>query len=149
MKWIFLQALGIWILLAVVAIINGSLRNFTYGKFMTELTAHQVSTLTLIILFGTVYFLFFKLTRAEFSRLDLFLIGSIWLGMTILFEFVFGHFVMGNPWEKLLADYNIFKGRTWILIPLWTWFGPLLMGSIATGDITLFGLGINRIARVD
>lgn len=30
-----------------------------------------------------------------------FLIGLIWLCLTIFFEFGFGHYVIGNSWEKL------------------------------------------------
>jgi len=137
MKWLYAQALGIWVLLAVVAIINGTLRNYTYGKYTSELTAHQISCFTGLILFATVFYLFFRLTSAEFGRTDLILIGSIWLVMTILFEFVFGHYVVGHPWERLFADYNLLKGRLWILMLLWTWLGPLLMGTIASGDLVV------------
>ncbi len=43
-------------------------------------------------------------------------IGAIWLILTILFEFLFGHFVMSNSWSKLFADYNLLQGRVWVLI---------------------------------
>lgn len=144
MKWIYLQALGIWLLLAVVAIINGSVRNFTYGKYLPDLSAHQLSCLTGFLLFAVVYYLFFSLTKAEFGKLDLLLVGSIWLIMTILFEFGFGHYVVGHSWEKLFADYNLLKGRLWILMLLWTWMGPLVMGSLINGDLTLPFLSINK-----
>ncbi|OYT42845.1 hypothetical protein B6U90_07685 [Thermoplasmatales archaeon ex4484_6] len=148
MKTIYLQALGIWLLFAVVANINGIIRNLGYGPFMPELTAHQLSCLTGAVAFGTVMFLFFRLTKAEFSRMDLFLIGSMWLAMTICFEFLFGHYVIGHSWDRLLADYNLLKGRLWVLILLWTWLGPLIMGSLASGDLSLLGAGANRVTEV-
>lgn len=46
-----------WILLAVVAIINGVLRENTYGKSVSELAAHQVSTVTAIVFTGIVVWL--------------------------------------------------------------------------------------------
>jgi hypothetical protein len=144
MKWIYLQALGIWVLLAVVAIINGSLRNYTYGKYLSDLTAHQLSCLTGFVLFALVYYIFFKFTKAEYSKLDFFLIGSMWIVMTILFEFVFGHYVIGHSWEKLFADCNIFKGRLWILILLWTWLGPLIIGSVIKGYLNIPFLTVNK-----
>lgn len=148
MKRIYFLAIGIWLLLAVVANINGIARVYGYGRFMPELTAHQISCLTGGIAFAIVMYLFFRFTKAEFSRMDLFLIGSMWLAMTIAFEFLFGHYVIGHPWEKLLADYHLFQGRLWILILLWTWMGPLLMGSLASGDLSLLGIGIGKAAEV-
>jgi hypothetical protein len=48
MKEIYLQALGIWVLMVIFAIINGTLRNQVYGPKMAELFAHQLSTLIYI-----------------------------------------------------------------------------------------------------
>ena len=43
---------------------------------------------------------------------------------TIAFEFAFGHFVAGHSWSKLLSDYNIFKGRIWLLFLVWVMIMP-------------------------
>jgi hypothetical protein len=59
-------------------------------------------------------------------------IGGIWLLLTILFEFGFGHFIMGHPWEKLFFDYNIFAGRVWLLFILWTAVSPAVFFLILT-----------------
>ena len=48
------QYLFFWLILAVVAIINGVLRQATYGRHIPELAAHQVSTVTGILLTGAV-----------------------------------------------------------------------------------------------
>jgi len=53
-------------------------------------------------------------------------VGAGWVICTVLFEFVFGHYVMNHPWEKLLADYNVFRGRTWVLVLLAEFFSPVL-----------------------
>lgn len=37
-------------------------------------------------------------------------IGLMWLAMTVVFEFGFGHFIVGNPWSRLLHDYNVLYG---------------------------------------
>ena len=41
---------------------------------------------------------------------DLLGIGLLWLCLTLAFEFLFGHFVVGAAWERLAADYNLVKG---------------------------------------
>ena len=41
-----------WIPMILIAIANGALRELWYGKHIPELKAHQISTLTEILLFG-------------------------------------------------------------------------------------------------
>jgi hypothetical protein len=55
-----------------------------------------------------------------------FRIGLLWTALTLAFEFLAGHYLFGNSWESLAADYNIAKGRLWILVPLTTLIAPLL-----------------------
>jgi len=107
-----------WLALMVIAIVNGTLREFSYGKFISELAAHQLSTLTGIAFTGLFVWFLNRVWALE-SSAQAWTIGSIWLAITILFEFGFGHFVAGHPWSRLLADYNLFAGRVWILFLLW------------------------------
>jgi hypothetical protein len=44
------------------------------------------------------------------------IVSCFWVGLTVLFEFVFGHYVLGNSWDVLLADYRIWQGRLWSLV---------------------------------
>jgi len=107
-----------WLALMVIAIVNGALREFSYGKFISELAAHQLSTLTGIAFTGLFVWFLNRVWALE-SSAQAWTIGAIWLAITILFEFGFGHFVAGHPWSRLLADYNLFAGRVWILFLLW------------------------------
>jgi hypothetical protein len=112
-----------WVGLVVVAIINGAIREKGYKKYMSELRAHQVSTVTGIILFGIFIYILSLIWKIQ-SAGQAITIGLLWLALTIAFEFVFGHFVMKHPWSKLLNDYNILKGRLWLLILIWTTIAP-------------------------
>ena len=107
-----------WPALAVIAIINGSLRQFTYGKHMTELAAHQFSTFTGIVLTGAAVW---ALNRAWpiGSAKAAWTIGICWLLMTIAFEFGFGHYIADHSWSRLFADYNLLEGRVWSLFLAW------------------------------
>ena len=42
-------------------------------------------------------------------------IGLFWGGLTLAFEILFGRFVVGASWERLLSDYNVLEGG---LMPL-------------------------------
>ena len=97
-----------------IAIINAVVRNIIYGPYMSELTAHQISTVTGIILIYCYYLLLDRRWPID-SMKQAQTIGLSWVILTIIFEFVFGHYVMGNPWSRLLHDYNILEGRIWLL----------------------------------
>jgi hypothetical protein len=113
-----------------IAIINGSLRNYGYGPYMSELLAHQISSITAILLFATYFWLLNKRWTMTNTKQSL-QIGASWLILTILFEFVFGHYVMGHTWAHLLTDYNIFAGRLWSFVLLWTAIGPYVIYRMA------------------
>jgi len=114
-----------WFGLVILAIVNGAVRKKFYGHYMSELIAHQLSTLTAIFLFGIYIWCTMGIWKIDSGKQAL-IIGSIWLIITIIFEFLFGHYVIGNSWSKLLHDYNLFKGRVWVLVLIWTTFAPYL-----------------------
>ncbi len=116
--------MAFWIGLLVLAIINGAVREKVYGPAMSELSAHQLSTLIGLILFGTYIWILSGIYPMESSRQAI-AIGGTWLMMTVAFEFVFGHWVMEHPWQRLFHDYNIFKGRVWLLVLIWTAVAPV------------------------
>jgi len=47
-------------------------------------------------------------------------VGLTWTAMTLTFEFGFGRLVEGLSWSTMLADYDVTRGRIWVLVPLWT-----------------------------
>lgn len=128
MKKLYIKSLGVWLLLTFAAVINGFIRNFVYQKYVGELFGHQISTLIFIPILFLITWLFLNKSKENYSKKDLYIIGVIWLAITVLFEFVFGHYVFGNSWEKLLTDYNFFKGRIWILALASILFAPVLVG---------------------
>lgn len=112
-----------WLILLVAAIINGTIREAVYKNRLGELHAHQVSTLTGFILFGLIIWGLSRLWPLQSAK-QAWTVGFIWLALTLTFEFLFGHFVAGHPWSKLLHDYNIIEGRVWPLILIWVTIAP-------------------------
>jgi len=113
-----------WFPMLLLAVLNGALRDLGYKKHVGDLTAHQISTVTLIILFA--FYIGYIIHRfPPSSSIQAILIGTIWVVLTLSFEFSFGRY-RGNSWSALFADYNILKGRIWILIPLWILIAPYL-----------------------
>ena len=122
----FAKYLLVWLLLAVIAIANGVIRQATYGRLLPELAAHQVSTVTAIAASGFAVWLVNR-TWPIASSAEAWTIGSAWLVMTVLFEFGFGHYVAGHSWTNLLADYNLMEGRLWPLFLAWVLVLPVVV----------------------
>jgi hypothetical protein len=120
----------VWFLLAIVAIANGVVRQTTYGKTVSDLAAHQISTVTAVLATGAMVWFVHRVWAIE-SASQAWSIGLLWLIMTIAFEFGFGHYVAGHSWATLLADYNLLNGRLWSLFLLWMAIMPFVVFRFA------------------
>jgi len=114
-----------WFAMLVVAMINGALRDLTYGKHLSELQANQLSCLSGSILLGVVMYLFVRRWPSASAR-EAWYIGLFWMSLTMAFEFLFFHYVGGHSWAELLANYDVMNGRLWPLILLWMAVAPYL-----------------------
>lgn len=114
-----------WLPLVVIAIVNGALREGLYGRYLSELQAHQASTVAGIFLFGIYIWALIHFWRPTSSKQAI-NIGIVWLGLTITFEFIFMHFVLDRSWSQLLHDYNILGGRVWVVVLIWVTVAPYI-----------------------
>jgi hypothetical protein len=112
-----------WFVLLAVAMFNGALREFSYGKYVSELAAHQLSCVIGILLFAVVIHQYVRRWPPASAR-EAWRIGLFWMALTVAFEFLFFHYVGGHSWEVLLANYDMSAGRLWPLILLWVAVAP-------------------------
>lgn len=126
MQGMYTKYLLVWLLLAVIAIGNGIVRQSTYASHVSDLAAHQISTVTAILATGGVVWIISHFWPIE-SSAQAWAIGLSWLLLTIAFEFGFGHYVAGHPWSRLLADYNLLAGRVWALFLIWIAVLPIVI----------------------
>jgi hypothetical protein len=117
--------LWLWLPMVLIAIANGVVRQAWYGRHLSELRAHQLSSLTALVLFGFTIRLSLRFFPPA-SAAQAWAIGVLWLALTVAFEFGFGHFVAGHSWSRLCQDYNLLAGRLWVLILLWLLVAPSL-----------------------
>lgn len=115
----------LWFPMIVIAILNGALRQGIYVTFLDNLAAHQLSVVSGILFFAIYIWIITRKWKIKSSKESI-QIGLIWLLMTIVFEFLFGHFVMGHSWEKLFYDYNILEGRLWMVVLIWITISPFI-----------------------
>lgn len=128
------RAILTWVLFIPIAIANGIVRESVYAQYVGDLTAHQIST---VIAIGAYIALAYVMLRKHFQEASLgvsLLIGALWVAMTVIFEFGFGHYVDGAPWSELLADYNLFKGHVWGLFLLTIFLTPLIVRKLVRNE---------------
>ncbi len=118
-----LRPLLAWCVMLVVSVLNGIVRDFSYGRHLPSLLAQQLSTLSGMLLLGWVMWAYARRYRFTSAR-QAWRIGLSWMALTIAFEFLFFHYVSGHPWHELLANYDLTAGRLWPLLLLWLAVAP-------------------------
>ncbi|MFC6889805.1 hypothetical protein [Halorubrum trueperi] len=124
---VLLAPLGVWLLMAVLAVTNGVFREIIIIPRIGEYPGHVVSTAMLVAAILGVSFAFFRWTATEYALAELVAVGVGWTVLTVGFEFLVGH-VEGTPVSVTLGQYNVFAGQAWIAVPLALLIAPLLFG---------------------
>ncbi|UCF06554.1 MAG: hypothetical protein JSV33_05875 [bacterium] len=123
------RAIIIWLILVVLAVINGITRNALISPRFGEHSGHIISTIILCVAIFVVSIISIRWIAPKAER-DALLIGILWVLLTVAFEFIAGHYLFGNSWEKLFADYNILRGRIWVLVLIASLISPLLAAKV-------------------
>ncbi|MEW6326893.1 MAG: hypothetical protein AB1487_04780 [Thermodesulfobacteriota bacterium] len=108
-----LKASGIWLIMVVMAIVNGVFREKVLLPNLGQNIALPLSG-TMLSFF---IFLIAYLAAPYFGKNDgitFIFIGLQWVSMTLLFEFLFGHYVSGKSWREIFQVFNILKGNLFI-----------------------------------
>jgi hypothetical protein len=112
-----------WVGAPVLAIVNGAARELAYKDHVGESTADQISVAPLIGLLA-LYFWILQRRWPLASTRDALSVGAVWVVLSVLFEFGFGHYVEGDSWADLFGNYDVTEGNIWILILVWIAAGP-------------------------
>lgn len=122
------KAFVVWILLLILAVLNGAIRDLFISPRLGEQAGHIISTVILCATIFLVAWLSIRWIGADSGR-DALLVGIQWVLLTVAFEFMAGHYLLGHTWERLLADYNLLRGRIWVFVlaanllaPLWAFW---------------------------
>jgi hypothetical protein len=106
-----------WVGAAGLGVANGVARDLLYKDRVGDLAAHQISTGTLIVALAGYSGPLEQRWPIPSTR-SAWRIGGVWLSLTVVFEFVFGHYVAGESWAGLVRSYDARKGRVWGLVPI-------------------------------
>jgi len=127
---LILYSVGLWLVFVILAIINGTIRNSMYRPKLGKHKGHVISSIVAVCYILVVTYFFVDSIKVSVTLTDLLLVGMFWVTLTVLFEFGFGHYVVGHSWAHLLSDYNLIKGRLWSLVLLSTFGAPVFWGLV-------------------
>lgn len=126
---LFLKTSMIWFIIALLAIVNGIFRENVLVGMIGPNMAVPVSGITLSMIVLIVTYVSFPLF-GKHHALTYFFIGLQWVVMTLLFEFIFGHYVMGKSWSDILEVFHIMRGNLFIIVLAVSLISPLLMAKV-------------------
>lgn len=125
----FFKAMLIWLMFIVAESLNGTIRELWLVPVLGDVRAHQVAFITGSILILTIATLFIRWLGA--SRMSqLFMVGFLWLVLTVTFEIVLGRFILGYSWERIVADYNLFQGGLMLIGLILLLLAPLIAARL-------------------
>ena len=124
------RTLVVWFGLLALAIANGGFRETVLVPRLGLGMARAVSSVMLsLLIVGVGWGVTQWIGPATLQ--DAWAIGALWVALTLGFEFLGGHFLFGKPWPELLADYNLFAGRIWVLVLVATLMTPAIAFTVA------------------
>lgn len=125
----YFKALFAWLVLFAVIVALGALRERYLVPALGEAIAHPLATLWACAAVYAGGFLYVQWARpAPHEALSA---GVLWLALAMVFEFGFFGLAMGRPWDVLLADYNILRGRLLVLLWLFLLLAPYVSARLA------------------
>lgn len=138
-----LRPLVAWFLILLLAMANGIFREAVLLPNLRKVAAFVLSGILLsscILLVAVLLARWLALRTA--SRCAA--VGSLWLCLTLAFEFGFGRMVLGRPWEDLLAAYTFKDGNIWPVVLVLTFCAPFFAAWMRAPDGRMDGSSGNR-----
>lgn len=112
--------------LFAVGILNGALRELTYGRYLGEYQKHAAGTAAGVVMVGIAIYVINHL-RPFRSRAQALLAGTVWAALTVVFESVMVLVFMKKDFHTLLSAYDATKGQLWPFVLLFVTVFPVII----------------------
>lgn len=108
-RGVFLKVFSVWFIIMLAEVVHGALRMLFLAPWVGDFMARQLAVFTgsAIILAIAAWFIRWIGAVKTGTLLG---VGLLWVGLTLLFEFVLGMLVLGYSWERMLSDYKLTEG---------------------------------------
>jgi hypothetical protein len=105
----------VWLAVLPVMVVNGIVREAVLVRVFGRVASDILSAVFgILIVLGVTGFFLRRVSNASMATLVR--TSLVWLALTVVFEFLFGHYVDKKAWSELVANYELWNGRTWPLV---------------------------------
>jgi hypothetical protein len=130
---LLIRGTGVWLVIMAAAVINGVIRDEWLNPLLGDSFALPLSGVMLSLLIFIITY--FSVTLIGLSTtLTCLVIGLFWVILTLSFEYLFGHFVLGMPWYEISRVFDVTRGNLFVLAlfaaALSPWIAARLRGMI-------------------
>jgi len=123
------KAFVLWLAILLLAILNGALREAVlipaFGAFAGLIASGVLLSLLVFAVAFAAAPWYGPLPSSQW-----WLIGALWLLLTVAFEFGFGRLVQHKPWPELLDAYTFRGGNIWPLVLVVVFVSPWLAATL-------------------
>ncbi len=126
---VWLKAVLLWLLILVLAILNGALREKAlipqFGSFAgLVISGISLSTCVFLVAFAASPW------YGQMNSSQWIIIGLFWFLLTVAFEFGFGRFVQHQEWSELFDAYTFRGGNIWPVVLFSTILSPWVAAKL-------------------
>lgn len=123
------RGFSVWLLIILAETIHGIARTLLLEPLIGDFRARQVSVFVGSIIIIAITFIFVRWLKGSHAY-HFFLIGTMWVVLTVGFEILLGRFVTDVSWERISSDYNVANGGLMLFGLLIMMFAPLAMARL-------------------
>ena len=106
---IVLRAIEVWLVISVVEVTHGVARVAFLQPVVGDFRARQIAVFSGSLLIIATAFVFRRWLSTT-SAGDCFVVGGVWVVLTLGFELALARLALDLPWERVLSDYNLWEG---------------------------------------
>jgi ABC-type transport system involved in cytochrome c biogenesis permease component len=103
------RVIAVWLVFILAESAHGAVREIWLRPHVGDLRARQLALLTGSVIVLSIAYAFLPWIGAE-SRRGRWLVGVLWVALTVAFEFSVGRLVLGYSWDRVLEDYDPTRG---------------------------------------
>ena len=128
MAGFFIKVIALWLAMLSMAIVNAVIRE----KLLAPIVGYGVALPASGLILSVFIFLIAYISVPFFGSLGsraYISVGIAWFGLTLSFEFLFGHFVAGKRWLEIMQVFDVTKGNLFTVALLSTLVAPWLAAN--------------------
>lgn len=118
------KALIVWLLMALVAVLNGIARDFLLAPALGGQVALSLSGVSLSFFILVVAWLALPPLFGTLSTRDCLKLGAGWVLATLAFEYLLGYFMAGRTLAETSRVFDLSTGNLFVLVLLATLVSP-------------------------